>query len=60
MEPADSGKVCARGLRGRDRGGASHPSAEVEVKDALDSGTEPPHYGLVISAAKVKYQTCRG
>lgn len=34
MEPADSGKVCSRGLRGRARGGASHPSVEAEVNDA--------------------------
>lgn len=51
MEPADSGEVCSRGLRGRARGGASHPSVEAEVND--------PRYGLVTSAAKVKYQTCR-
>lgn len=34
MEPADSGEVCSRGLRGRARGGASHPSVEAEVNDA--------------------------
>lgn len=33
MEPADSGKVCSKGLWGRARGVASHPSAEVEVNE---------------------------